>query len=219
MCISYFRRERSKNRAGIISMDAPETISFETISNAFRKERDSHVLQPLPRDFFEKAKEYLARKRGELDSAKARAGRFSNKLVKQHENELDNAMMAINQLCELRDKKIMILALSQSRITEKADLELTPEEKVMFDGVLDLVKKKRMQIFGEEVRFEVEEPKKEEKKAEKPAGKEVEFMEDTPKFLGLDLKSYGPYKAGDRVNLPDELIELLVSRGKARLVG
>ena len=84
------------------------TVTFETVRDAYRKERGSPNLQSIEPDFYSKINEYIARKKGELESAKKREGRFSYKLVKQHENELENAIMTLHQLSEIREKKILI---------------------------------------------------------------------------------------------------------------
>ena len=59
-----------------------ETITFDTIREAYRNERNSPILQPVETDFYQKILEYIARKKGELESARNRGGRFGNKMVK-----------------------------------------------------------------------------------------------------------------------------------------
>ena len=189
-----------------------EAVTFDTIREAYRRERASEKLQPLEKDFYEKALEYLSRKRGELESARSRGGRFGNKLVKQHELELENAEMTLRLLCDLRENKILKLAIAQSNIRQKIELELPPEEGELLSEVMKLIKNKRTKLFGEEV------PAIEEKSAEPDESGliEVRFVQQTPKFLGLDLKTYGPYNVGDTAKLPKELSDLLISRGKAQ---
>lgn len=199
-----------------------EAITFDSVREAYRKERGSAVLQTINADFYEKVMEYISRKKGELESARDRGGRFGNKLVKHHETELENAIMTLNQLIEIRERKILQLALAQSKTLSKSDLNLHSSEKPLFDGIIDLIRKKRKQVLHDELPVIVEnmeEPVVEEEKPEKTGNGlvRVEFLEDTSKFLGLDLKTYGPFKKGDTAELPSELIELLTSRGKAKI--
>lgn len=192
-----------------------EAVTFDTVREAYRKERASEKLQPLEKDFYEKVLEYINRKRGELESARSRGGRFGDKMVKQHESELENAEMTLRLLCDLRESKLLKFALAQSSSRQKIELDLPPEERELFEAVMKLIKNKRTKLFGEEI------PMVEEKPAEPDASGliEIRFLQQTPKFLGLDLKTYGPYNVGDIEKLPKELSDLLISRGKAQLTG
>lgn len=169
----------------------------------------------MEKDFYEKVLEYINRKRGELESARSRGGRFGDKMVKQHESELENAEMTLRLLCDLRESKLLKFALAQSSSRQKIELDLPPEERELFEAVMKLIKNKRTKLFGEEI------PMVEEKPAEPDASGliEIRFLQQTPKFLGLDLKTYGPYNVGDIEKLPKELSDLLISRGKAQLTG
>lgn len=51
------------------------------------------------------------------------------------------------------------------------------------------------------------------KKAEKPAPSEYIIKEDTPEFFGPNMNKYGPYKSGERVELPEEIIRILDLQG------
>jgi DNA replication initiation complex subunit (GINS family) len=206
-----------------------EAITFDSVREAYRKERGSAILQAVSPDFYEKVMEYISRKKGELESARERGGRFGNKLVKHHETELENAIMTLSQLVELRERKIVQLSLAQSKTALKSDLNLHQSEKDLFDGILELIRKKRKATLQEDLPVIIDAPIEEpvagvDKKSEKEAGTsengltKVEFIEETSKFLGLDLKTYGPYKKGDTANLPKELIDLLSSKGKAKVV-
>jgi len=41
----------------------------------------------------------------------------------------------------------------------------------------------------------------------------VIFKEDTPEFLGINEKTYGPFKKGDTAILPEENMRILLERG------
>ena len=192
-----------------------EAVTFDTIREAYRKERASDRLQSLNKDFYEKVLEYINRKRGELQSARSRGGRFGNKMVKQHEMELENAEMTLRLLCDLRESKLLKFALAQSNTRQRIELELPSDERELFEGAMKLIKDRRTKLFGEDVPIIEEKPVE----VDEAGLIEVKFLQQTPKFLGLDLKTYGPYNIGDVEKLPKELSDLLVSRGKAQLAG
>ena len=43
-------------------------------------------------------------------------------------------------------------------------------------------------------------------------------MDFIPKFIGTDLKTYGPFKKDETDNVPLEIAELLINREKAQEV-
>ena len=56
---------------------------------------------------------------------------------------------------------------------------------------------------------------KEVKKAEKLTLSEYTIKFDTPEFFGPNMNKYGPYKAGEKVKLPDEIIKILTLQEKS----
>jgi len=44
---------------------------------------------------------------------------------------------------------------------------------------------------------------------------EVIFKEDVEEFLGIDEKTYGPFKKGEKALIPKENAEILIRRGVA----
>lgn len=58
------------------------------------------------------------------------------------------------------------------------------------------------------------------KPAEKPVNssdsKKVKFLANLPKFLGLDKKVYGPFKVDEVTEVPSDLAEMLIKKGRAQ---
>ena len=48
--------------------------------------------------------------------------------------------------------------------------------------------------------------------------KKIKLLKDVPQFVGTDLKNYGPFKAGELVELPDEIADILLIRQMAEEV-
>lgn len=46
----------------------------------------------------------------------------------------------------------------------------------------------------------------------------VETTSDVPEFMGTDLEAYGPFDAGETVEIPDDNAEILVNRGNAEMI-
>lgn len=45
----------------------------------------------------------------------------------------------------------------------------------------------------------------------------VKFLTNLPKFVGLDKKVYGPFKENDVTDVPKELADLLIKKGRAKV--
>jgi len=149
-------------------------------------EKNSKKLLNLPENFFDEAKAYLENK-----------AKFAN--TKEDAWELDSARRVLQDLLEIREGKLLSIALSYIR----AGLEpgsLTREEKEFFDSVVGEIKQ------FQEKRREIFEGKKEKMQA-------VAFLEALPQFVGVDMKNYGPFERGDMATIPEENAKLLMEKG------
>ena len=45
---------------------------------------------------------------------------------------------------------------------------------------------------------------------------EVEILKDVPTFVGTDMKEYGPFSKGDKVELPKKVSKLFITRKIAK---
>jgi DNA replication factor GINS len=168
-----------------------ETITFELIRKIQREEERTPKLTKLPQNFYQNVNSYLDQKRklGEKDRKNAL--------------ELKNVERLIEDIFNRRERKILNLCLISAR-TEIPPENLTEEEKVFFDDIVSLVKERRENILKKLLT-----PKKEELVSL------IVFKEDTPEFVGSDLKTYGPFKKGDIARLPEDNMKVLIERGIA----
>lgn len=164
-------------------------LTYEGIRKIVHEERTSQALTSIPEGFFREVKEYLEKK--------------SQITKEKGENwELENAKILLKEILRLREKKILLAAFNFVNVG-KIPENLTPEEKEFFQDVADALKK------FQKKRKEIIEGKTEKKKV-------LAFLSDVPRFVGIDMKTYGPYKSGDVATVPEEIAELLISKGMAR---
>lgn len=185
-----------------------ESLSFTNLRDIQNREKEEG-LQPLPLDFYSQIQRYLADKQHSLSKARQQDSEFSDKIVKQHENELASARDLVAKLIEARTKKILLAAWEATITDSIVDLPgLTPEERELFDQATQILR-----LFKTKVALAAPPPAPPEilKK-----GGPVVFKEEIPAFVGVDLKTYGPFKAGEKVELPPSNAELLVAKGKAQ---
>lgn len=108
--------------------------------------------------------------------------------------ELDAAKRLFSDLKEIRERKLLTSALYAVR-AGVALVNVTPEEQPFVDALIKVIRD-----FHES----------------KPQG--IEFLQDVPAFVGLDLKPLGPFKKGEKIKLPSELMALLVKKKAARTI-
>ncbi|MEM5782504.1 MAG: hypothetical protein QXD43_04910, partial [Candidatus Aenigmatarchaeota archaeon] len=138
-------------------------------------------------------------------------------------------------IINIRERKIVLAALRTVR-GELPPTNLTEDERKFFDKLVETLKsfknemKEKFRKYEEIVEEKVGEAKKsieelkpvenkeeqEKNKFIKPNGKLlVKILSDLPRFIGNDMKSYGPLKAGDVVFLPEEVGKILINRNAA----
>ncbi len=191
-----------------------ELITYETIRNAHRAEKDEE-LQKLPEGFFESVRNWFKHKEKMKDTTSLL--------------EVENAKKLLEDIINRRQKKIVLSALSTVR-GQLPPSNLTDEERKFFDDIVNSLKsfknnmEERFRSYEEIVEEKVEEAKKsiedlkpKEEKIEKPVIKPngkllVKILTDLPRFVGSDMQAYGPLKTGDVITLPEEIGKLLVTR-------
>ena len=191
-------------------------LSFEELREVHRKERASPGILSLEQDFWKNVAEYINSKMGKYEELSSSKSRFTDKVLSKFERELRNAARVIVEFYALRERKILLLAWSEVATDEKTDTRpLTPEEKEFFSRMVSVMKGARTEVLDRALAGERSKVKKE--KSEEESGKlKVDVLEDVQEFMGTDLNLYGPYSAGDLVELPEKYAKLLLDKGKAK---
>ncbi|KYH37922.1 MAG: hypothetical protein AYL28_004780 [Candidatus Bathyarchaeota archaeon B23] len=172
---------------------------------AWRRERWSRELQRLPEGFLEEMRDYARRLReqGRMLDRSSIVGRIA-------ERERENAERMWRELLELRVRKIVEAVLEGRALPIEA---LTPEEKGLHASLGRLMAEHLEKMRSSQPR-EVAIPR-----GRPPKGmKIVRFLQPIPAIIGVDMKTYGPFKAEDVALLPEENAENLIRRGIAKEV-
>lgn len=164
-------------------------ITFETIRRIKNDEKNSAKLIELPENFFQDVMSYLESK------SKMRHN-------KEDAWEFESAKSMLQDILEIREKKLVNLALYNVR-TGITPGNLQPEEQEFFDSVV-----KALKVFNEK--------RKQILLGKKHKSMVVAALEDMPEFVGIDMKTYGPFKKGDIFTVPEENAKLLIEKNLAR---
>lgn len=166
-------------------------LTYETLREFVIREKNSPKLIELPENFFRDVKAYLENKE------KVSEG-------KEDLWELDNSRRMLQDLLDAREGKLVRLALVFVRAGVTPG-KVMPEEKEFFDSMVESIK-----------RFE--DARKDTVEGEREEMDTVAALEDVPRFVGVNMKTYGPLRKGEIARVPRDNSQLLVSKGMARLI-
>ena len=147
---------------------------------------------------------------------------------KKAEKQIENAKRLIKEIYERREKKILNIALIKSRTKSHgiATSSLLENEKKFLQEIEKVLSSYRENIIysvmeGKPILQIKQEEKRQEEisaasvlKEEAKNTKLVRFLYSVPKFIGTELEEYGPFAEEDIANLPAEIADLLIGKGK-----
>ena len=186
-----------------------EEINYKTLRKIQQQEKNSPLLTKIDQKFYQKFSEYLKNLQRIAEKEDD-----ANKL-KLFDDEIQNTKKIAFNIYELREKKIIQTALSKVR-GGKPDLKnLLDIEKKLFDSLVKKIIVSREEILEQKLEKKTDvksapETGKKEKKSNTNAI--VRVTQDTPEFVGTNMKTYSLRK-DDVLTLPKEMSEPLLKRG------
>ncbi len=227
-------------------MPGEEEVNFDRVTKVYREEGGKKTLVALEEGFYDKLADYVKRLQDGA-SKEAQANPNSPKALLL-QDELRKVLKRRDQIFVYRERKLALLASSRASGADVEMLTLPRQDRELFDRMVALMTKSRQDAFGgspfgSEPGAAAEtpplaapqpEPTPERKAAggmrvlsseetkkprTAPSLKDhviVHILEDLPPFAGLDTTYH--LKKEDVVTLPKTIAEVLVSRGKARLI-
>ena len=212
-------------------------ITYETLFELLKRERDTTDLQKLEPTFFNNFVDYLNEKKKMLGKEDAL---FSYDEKKKVEKQIENARRIIKGIYERREKKVLNIALTKSRT--KSDVidtsSFLDNERRFFDEIVKVLDVFRNEVInnvidGKQISILTIESKKINKAADEDAQiksgtntvavenkekvkniKLVRFLYAVPKFVGKELEEYGPFEEEDIANLPSDIADILIGKGR-----
>lgn len=211
-------------------------ISYETVYELLRREKSRDEVQKLPDNFVkelsrhvEGLKQQINKKRREIDS-------FSGEDIRKEEQKYYSLQRIVSELYEKRERKIINMAITKSRTDAKlADVaNLIDIEKEFFNSLVEVlnyyrevslnqflarqkeVEKPKIPEKGEESAISEQEPKeKPVQPGESKKNRMVRFLHAVPRFFDKEMNVLGPFEPDEIANLPGEIVDILISKGRA----
>jgi DNA replication initiation complex subunit (GINS family) len=175
-----------------------------------QEQEDSRTLSKLTNDMLASMKEYIAINKKSLEEA--------NKMddVKRSEEisiQIKNAISTLDQLFTVRMGKIANMAVLGIN-TEQARGNMTSQELIFFDSLLNLVNEHKGKLL-KEIK---EVPPQELQKVEEDSNTNkmvIKVIADVPRFVWKNNKTYGPFSFPNIVEIDRDVAEILIKGGKA----
>ncbi len=185
-----------------------EIVTYESIRKIQKAEKVSKQLQKIPDGFFNAVKGWFEYKEKKQDTSSLL--------------EVKNARALTEELIGRREGKVVIAALHTVRGDSPPD-NMSLDEQKLFDSIVNLLKSFREDtkglIYGygnvlegkiQDAKISIEDMKR--------GKKTVKALTEISKFTDMDLNTYGPFKAGDMIEVPMEIAEILIKRKVAEEV-
>lgn len=175
---------------------------YDELFEAWRKEKETREIQPLPKEFYGKLAEYVKRIREEKRMLDERT--VKGKLLLEEE---ENVKSMTEELARTRYGKMMRMVaegeIVPTTVLAEEEENLYREAASQADSFQSFVKDL---LQGRLLR-------------ERKAGPEglmiVRILKEMPEIIGVDMKTYGPFKPEDIANLPKENAKTLIKQGVA----
>ncbi len=171
-------------------------MNYSKLRNIEQKEKTSPFLTDVGLDFYKEAAQYIKELEEKIEEEKLK-NPASKKLVLLTD-ELRNTKRIWENIFERREKKIILLALAAIRGGKTMPENLTREEKIFYESLLNLLKENRKRIFESHYKEYLI----------------IRILKDIPQFVGSDMKKYS-LKKEDVISLPAEVANILIKRGAA----
>ncbi len=165
---------------------------YDDLYKAWKSEKSAESLQPLPRDFYQRARKFLESLDQESNSD---TGTVQNRLIAR-EKEL--AERLLDELSRARRMKIFQAAQNHIAINPP---DLTEEENDLATKIMEPTTLSTETVKCGEAGTVV-----------------VRFLQNIPEIVGVDLRIYGPFKKEDVASVPHANAEALIGQGAVKVI-
>ncbi len=191
-------------------------ITYESLYEILRKEKNSEELQKLSPNFFDEVIEYMNTKKEILKSQESKDSIFTQSEALKTRKQIEQIQKILKELYERRENKIMQLALFSSRTdSDMKDFSILDYETELYNDLKSSLTKHRNSLFNRLMNGKKEEPKVLKSQDDKISLKLVKITKPIPKFVGDDMQIYGPFEQNDIVSISEEVANLLLKNNRA----
>ena len=199
----------------------PEVIiTYENLYEILRREKYRTELQKIDETFYQDVIKYLQEKTAILESQSRKESIFASTEVEKTQTQLKNVLKILKELYEKRENKIIQFALFCSRSNNAQDTStMLPEEFALYSQLKETLDNYRLGILNNILQnklpsLSLSNPK-DLKGEEKTDSLSIQVLKDIPEFVGPDLSVYGPFKVGEKQQIPTMIAQMLIDTEQA----
>jgi DNA replication initiation complex subunit (GINS family) len=185
-----------------------DDISYKALRKIQQQEKTLPLLTRIDQNFYKKFSEYLTNLQRTAENEE------NSQRIQLFNDEIQNTKNIALNIYELREKKIVQAALSRVR-GGKPDLKnLLEIEKKLFDSLVEQIIVSRKEILEQKIEKKIQTksaPETGEKEKKPNTNTIVRVTQDTPEFVGTDMKTY-LLRKDDVLTLPGEMSTPLLKR-------
>ncbi|MEK9635358.1 MAG: hypothetical protein VW079_01665 [Candidatus Woesearchaeota archaeon] len=183
-----------------------DSYNYEDLYELLRNEKFSTDLQDMSLENLKKIRSYFNERNNKLNESES-SNMFSSHNKLKIQGEIDNATRIVNDLINIRERKIINRAIFTSRSNENIEdtSNMIEIEKKLYDFLNVELKK-----FRKSYLYEIENRKVNDKKHKKYV-----VLEDIP-LLSDGINEYGPYEKNDFIELPNNIANILINESKIK---
>jgi DNA replication initiation complex subunit (GINS family) len=201
------------------------TITYETLFELLRREKEKSELQKLDSTFFNNVLRYLKDKKAIITQQQVDTSSIEDRA--KIGEQLVNVKKIIREFYDRREKKIVAMAIDKSK--NKSSIVdnsiFLKQEKELFESIVKILSLSRENVLfniielreplslgGVDLGNSVQDSPTPVVKVQKKDTKLVRFLNAVPKFVGKELEEYGPFEEEDIASLPVEIATVLINK-------
>ncbi|HEC88483.1 MAG TPA: hypothetical protein ENI52_04110, partial [Thermoplasmata archaeon] len=120
-------------------------LNYSKLRNMEQREKSTSLLLDIGADFYKQTAQYVKEIEDRLEEEKIKNP--SSKKIVLLSDELRNTKRVWESIFERREKKIVLSALSFARGGKEMPKNLTREEKIFYDAMIEILKEHRKRVF------------------------------------------------------------------------
>jgi DNA replication initiation complex subunit (GINS family) len=218
-----------------------EAFTYEDIYELLRSEKFSSDLEEIKQIDLARIQAYIKSKKELLEKQEDATSILSSQKKIKIQQEIGNALRALKDLYEIRERKIINRAIYNVRTDSqfKDTTNMLETEIELYERLLEVLKNQKEIFFNliekaseiEEKNIDISNDDDGEPQYAEPTEDQVpakivkdkckkvkmigvKFIEKCPEMFGEDLEKYGPFEINQEADLPEQLCSILESQKK-----
>ncbi|MCK4243312.1 DNA replication complex GINS family protein [Candidatus Bathyarchaeota archaeon] len=179
-------------------------MNYDELYKAWRQEKEEGDLKPLSKDFYSQVQLYINNLLEEINALDEKSVKW--RLLNE---EVNNVKKMVKDLTTIRNKKVLETTFRGAPVQSDA---YTSAEEAIYTKMVPLPEEIKKLIRSVNENYV---PQQKKKQKQKPKKTLVRFLQAIPPIVGMNMKTYGPFKAEDVASLPMENAEIFIKRGVA----